>query len=206
MLNPSEQRPDTFESLSDWLRWQFSGVLVLVARLFAWTGVHPNTLTIVGLLLAIGAGVLAAQGMLVRAGVAFMIGGALDALDGPLARVTGRTSRFGAALDSVLDRYSEGALLGGLAFWMASNGATLGVMLVFATLLGSLLVSYVRARADGVELQVKVGLMTRAERFALLLLTLFSGYLIVGLAIMAVLVNFTVFQRLAEVYRLTRDD
>ena len=203
MLN---ERPKTFKSSSMWLRWHFSGVLDQAAKLLDRLSVRPNTLTVMHLALALGAGWLAAQGSLVRAGVIYLVAGPLDALDGALARGSGRVTRFGAALDSILDRYAEGALLAGLAYWLASNGRTVELMLVFATLVGSLLVSYVRARAEGLGLELKVGLLTRVERYVLMLLTLFSGQLLVGLAIMAGLSNFTVLQRMVEVYRLTRED
>ena len=166
---------------------------------------HPNTLTVLGMLLAFGAALLAALGMFVRAGAVYLIGGTLDGLDGALARATGRESRFGGLLDSTLDRYGEAALLAGLAFWMAQSGRLLELMLIFATLAGSFLVSYVRARAEGLGLELKIGLLTRVERFIIMLIMLYSGQFTIGLAIMAVLANFTVLQRMVRVYQLSRD-
>jgi CDP-diacylglycerol--glycerol-3-phosphate 3-phosphatidyltransferase len=79
-------------------------------------------------------------------------------------------------------------------------------MLIFATVVGSLMVSYVRARAEGLGLDLKIGLLTRVERYLLVLLMLFTGKLTIGLAVIAALSNFTVIQRVARVYRLTRED
>lgn len=201
-----EQRPETFTTLTDWLRWQFRGATSGVARVLARLGLRPNTVTVLGLLLSAVAGWLAAQGTFVRAGIVYGLAGALDGLDGPLARALGRESRFGAFLDSTLDRYAEGFLLIGLAFWLAENGRSLEVVFVVATLVGSLLVSYTRARAEGLGLDLKIGLLTRVERIAITLLILFSRQFTIGLAALAALVNFTVLQRMVKVYQLTQDD
>jgi CDP-diacylglycerol--glycerol-3-phosphate 3-phosphatidyltransferase len=200
------ERPETFNTLTDWLRWRSNMLVNQIAGWLAKSGLRPNTVTVIGLLFAVGAGWLAAQGSFVRAGVVYLIGGTFDAFDGALARVTGRVSRFGAVLDSTLDRYGESALLAGLGYWLAQNGRLLDLMLVFATLAGSFLVSYVRARAEGLGLELKTGLLTRFERFVIMLLMLFSGQLTVGLAVMAALVNFTVLQRMVKVHQLTRGD
>ena len=173
---------------------------------FARFGIHPNTLTIAGLLLSVVAGVFAAQGKLLAAGIFYLIGGSLDAIDGSLARAQGKVTRFGAILDSTLDRYGESALLAGLAFWLAQSDRLLELMLVFVTLVGSIMVSYARARAEGLGLELKIGLLTRVERFIIMLITLFTGRLLIGLAVMTALVNFTVLQRMIKIYRLTRDD
>lgn len=201
-----DQHPKTFTTLTDWLRWQFRDLVGRMGRLLAKLGFHPNTITFLGLLLAIGAGWLASQGEFLRAGIVYLVAGALDGLDGALARALGRVTRFGAVLDSVLDRYGESALLGGLAIWLANTGRQIDLMLVFATIVGSLLVSYVRARAEGLGLELKTGLLTRVERYVLVLATLFTGKLTIGLIALAALSNFTVLQRVVRVYRLTRDD
>jgi CDP-diacylglycerol--glycerol-3-phosphate 3-phosphatidyltransferase len=177
-----------------------------MARLLAKLGFHPNTITFLGLLLAVGAGWLASQGAFTRSGVVYLVAGAMDGIDGALARALGRVSRFGAVLDSVLDRYGEAALLAGLAYWTAKSGRLVDLMLIFATVVGSLMVSYVRARAEGLGLDLKIGLLTRVERYLLVLLMLFTGKLTIGLAVIAALSNFTVIQRVARVYRLTRED
>ena len=208
MLNPTPtgQRPQAFQTLTDWLRWQYRAVMTQVVRVFVRLGFRPNAVTVLGLALAVGAGWLAAQGAFVLAGWLYLAAGPLDAIDGALARSTGRTSRFGAVLDSALDRYGESVLLAGLGYWLAGAGRLVDLLLVFATLVGSLLVSYVRARAEGLGLELKIGLLTRLERYAVMLLTLFSGQLTIGLAVMAVLANLTVLQRMVKVYRLTRGD
>jgi len=96
----------------------------------------------------------------------------LDALDGGLARYTNRVTPFGAFLDSSLDRYAEAALYGGLLWWYIQQGAHIEAMLVYAAIVGSIMVSYTRARAEGLGVECKVGLLTRFERIALLVLAL----------------------------------
>lgn len=200
------EHPRTFETKSDWLRFHFGELADGAARLLARLGLWPNTVTIIGVILAVIAGWFASQGALVRAGVVLLVAGCFDALDGALARVSKRVTRFGAFWDSMLDRYGEGFLLAGLGYWLAESGHTLELMLVFATLIGSLLVSYARARADGIGLNIRTGLLQRPERFVVMLLTFFSGQLTIGLAVMAVLTNFTVAQRMLKAFQLTRDD
>jgi len=135
-----------------------------------------------------------------------LVAGFFDILDGALARRTKKATPFGGVLDSTLDRLSEAAVL--LGILVAFGGSPLLVLLVFLALLGSLLVSYVRARAEGVGLECGVGLFTRAERVVVLALgLLLSGIayaLVIALAIVAVFSFFTFGQRLVYVWRQTK--
>jgi len=134
--------------------------------------------------------------------------GFLDMLDGALARHNNQSSRFGAVLDSTIDRISEAVLLFGILVFYIINQAVLPAVLVYVALIGSMLVSYIRARAEAVGIECSVGLFTRAERvFVLVLGLLFSwldNALVIALAVIAVLSFFTVWQRLFYVWRQTR--
>lgn len=170
-------------------------------RVLARTGVTPNAISWLGLLLCAGAGVLAALGMFAAAGWLSLLGSGLDLLDGALARATRQTSRFGALLDSTLDRYGEALLLGGV-FVAAANGNTVEEqVLVVLALIGSLMVSYVKARAEALGFSCDVGILTRPERVIVLALGLITGLVVPALGIVAVLANITALHRLAHVWR-----
>lgn len=172
-----------------------------VVRVLARTPVPPSAITWLGFVLAIAAAVLVTTGQLLIAGSLLLIAGFFDMLDGALARRTNRVSRFGAILDSALDRLSEGALLLGILVLFAREGETTGVLLVGIALIGSLLVSYIRARAEALGLECVVGLFTRPERVIVLVLGLLLNQLEIALAIIAVFSFFTAGQRLIYVLR-----
>ena len=174
------------------------------AQLLAKTGLTPNTLTVLGFLVsAAAAGVIAADHLLVG-GLVVLFAGLFDLLDGALARARGQATRFGALLDSTLDRLSEAALLFGLLVLYARQDSTQGILLSGAVLVGSLLVSYVRARAEGLGLKCEVGLFTRPERVIVLALGLMLDQVLVALWVMAVLTYVTVAQRLLYIWQQTR--
>ena len=165
------------------------------------TPVTPSALTWFGFIVSLAAAILIAQGSLFAAGVVVLVGGFFDMLDGALARLTDRVTRFGAVLDSTLDRLSEAALLiGVLALW-AAEGNQSGILLVGITLTASLLVSYLRSRAEALGLECKSGLFTRPERVIVLALGLMLDQLFIALVIIAVLSVFTMVQRLATIWR-----
>jgi len=168
-------------------------------------GVTPNLITILGALANAGVGVLAATGNLTLAGIVFVASGLLDGLDGALARRLGIAGRFGAFLDSALDRYSEAFVLFGLLIYAGDRGMVLEERLVYITLVGSLLISYTRARAEGLRVECRVGLLTRMERYLLMAAMLITGQVTIGLVILAVLTHFTAFQRILHVRRIMRD-
>jgi len=193
-----------YGSLTDFLRVQATAITHPIARILGKLGLHPNTVTLLGLLLNIVAGVILASGRLLFGGVFLLLASSVDSLDGALARISGAKSRFGAFLDSTLDRISEGALLLGLLVWLLQKGDTLGIYLVFFILLGSVMVSYTRARAEGVGYACKVGIMTRLERVILLGIGLIIGWVRPTLIVMAIFTWITVFQRVWYVYRESR--
>jgi len=206
MTDAATDRSPSRVSLTEWLRVRLKPLIEGVSRVLIRLGIGPNLLTLVGLLLSGAAAYFAARGEYVRAGVVFAVGASFDALDGTVARLAGKASRFGALFDSTLDRYGEALILSGLAYHMAVQGQVVGVMLAFATLFGSVMVSYVRARSEGLGVENKVGLLTRVERVALLVLALLTRQATIGLWVLAILTHVTVIQRVVHLYRATRDD
>ena len=170
-------------------------------------GLTPNALTVIGAVLTSSVALLIAHGWFLAAGLCLWLFSATDTLDGALARATSRVSVFGAFLDSVCDRYAEAAVFFGAVWWYQSLGDVLGLTLTYVALIGSLMVSYARARAEGVGLQAaEVGWFQRPER----IITLGIGLLIaqylplaltVAMAFLAVLTTVTVIQRVAHVAR-----
>ena len=172
-------------------------------RLLAKTPITPSALTWFGFLLAIGAAALIATEHLLIAGLVVLIAGFFDILDGALARHTNRTTPFGAVLDSTLDRLSEGVLLLGILVLYAREPSITGVLLASAALLGSPLVSYIRARGEALGLECQVGLFTRPERVIVLALGLLLNQVIIALAIIVVFSFITAGQRLIHLRRQT---
>jgi CDP-diacylglycerol--glycerol-3-phosphate 3-phosphatidyltransferase len=171
----------------------------LPAALLAKAGISPNVVTSVGLALAIGAAWVLSSGHLFLGGFLVLLAGAFDMLDGAVARLTGKTTLFGGILDSTFDRVSEGALFLGLLVYYADKGAYAEIVLVGAAMLGSMMTSYVRARAEAAGLACKVGWFTRPERVILLAIGLIANQMLVILWILAVLSNIVAFQRLVYV-------
>ena len=186
--------------LTDWLRLQTRGVVESMASVLHRLGFTPNAVTLMGMVCMFGIGLLLAQGYLIIGGALMAIAASMDALDGGLARLTNNTTKFGAFLDSTTDRWAEAAVYGGLLWWYTGQGAQLEVILVYAGIIGSLLVSYTRARAEAIGVECKVGLFTRFERLAVLGLGLLSQYMLIALVLLAVLANFTAIQRIWHVY------
>ena len=183
-------------------------------RLLARTSITPSAITWVGFLLAVGAAALIIAGHLFAAGFMVLFAGFFDILDGALARHTNQTTRFGAVLDSILDRLSEAVLLLGILvlFLLAEELSVLftllakewSILLVCLALFGSLLVSYIRARAEALDLECQVGLFTRAERVIVLALGLMLNQVVIALAIIVGFSFFTIGQRLIYVWQQTR--
>lgn len=172
-----------------------------VAGALAKIGVSPNMVTMAGL---VGAGIsawLISEGILWAGGVVMLFAGILDLFDGALARSTGQASPFGALLDSVVDRVSEIVALLGLLIYYARGGSLEGTVLVYLAVGGSVMVSYLRARSEGLGIDCKVGIMTRPERVAALGFGLIVGYwapvvMLVVLGAIAGLTILTTAQRL----------
>ena len=165
-------------------------------------GIKPNTLTLINLALNIIAAYVITTGYFLPGGVLVLVAGLFDILDGALARFTKQTTKFGAILDSVTDRISEAAILFGLLIWyILQQAASLEIVLVFIVLIGSFLVSYIRARAEGLGWQCQVGLFTRAERIIVLAIGLLINQVFIALCILVVLVFITVVQRLVYLWK-----
>ncbi len=175
-----------------------------IALLLAGTGLSPNALTIASFLLSIPVAWVLAEGHLVLGGALLLLVSAWDAVDGSLARATGKASAFGALLDSTLDRLSEAVLLFGLLLFYLRLGNMVEPLLVYATFVGSVLVSSVRARAEGLGYDCKVGLLTRPARVLILGIGLMVNQALVALWILAVLTLFTAGQRVAHLWRVMR--
>lgn len=189
-------------------------------------GITPNFITTTGLVLNIAAACLFIYAGICKPGELAYVGwgggiilfaGLFDMMDGRVARVGNMSSTFGALYDSVLDRYSELFTLFGIFYYLILQGYLWGSILTFVALMGSLMVSYVRARAEGLGLECKVGLMQRPERVVLTALgAIFCGVfgdcqafdpmliLIVPLAVIALLANLTAFARLSHCHKLLK--
>ena len=179
------------------------------AELLARTSITPNILTWFGFLITIGAAVLIVTGHLFAAGLVVLLAGFFDILDGALARRTNQTTRFGALLDSTLDRLSDALLLLGiLVLNLLRDQLSVEVLLVCLALIGSPLVSYVKARAEALGLECQVGLFTRAERVTVLALGLLLSQidyaLITALAIIVLFSFITAGQRVLYVWQQTK--
>ena len=166
-----------------------------------WLRITPNEVTVAGTVLNMAAAGLVIAQHLVYAAIVFLIAGCFDMLDGALARLSQKTTPFGAFLDSTLDRVSEGVVFAGIAYLLATQGHSVDVALVVLALLGSILVSYTRARAEALGVECKVGLMSRPERIILIALGLFFDVLPYVIYIMLALTAFTVVQRVVHTYR-----
>ncbi|MFQ5880248.1 MAG: CDP-alcohol phosphatidyltransferase family protein [Dehalococcoidia bacterium] len=167
-----------------------------VALALARTGITPNTVTMAGVLGNVGAAALLARGKFLPGGALVLAASALDAVDGALARATGRSSVSGAVLDAVMDRVSEAAVLLGLLVFYSGRGRREEEILCSVAMAGSLLVSYVRARAEAQGLPLREGLFTRTERVTLLGVGLIMDQVRIALWLLAVLSNGTAVQRL----------
>lgn len=192
-------------TLTAWVRSWADTVLDPISRLLARMGVQPNLLSMIGLFAAAAAGAVVAAGHICLGGWLFLFSGPFDALDGALARTAGLESRFGAFLDSFIDRYSEAVVLFGILCWATFNDHHVLVLVTFLTMVGSLMVSYARARAEGLGISCKVGIFTRLERVIVLTLALITKQLLAGLIILALLTNFTALQRMFHIYRQSLD-
>lgn len=166
--------------------------------------VRPDHVSWTGAAAGVAAAVLVAGGWLVPAGVALLVSGALDMLDGALARAGGRATAYGAFLDSTLDRVGEGLVFAAIALRFAEQGRAFDAGLVVIALLAALLVSYTRARAEGLGVRCEVGILTRPERVLILVIGMFLNSLDIAIYLLALLGALTVAQRVVHVRRHLR--
>lgn len=205
-MNPSP--PNARDKVADGARTIVSGLVrFLVAH-----GVSPNTVTVAGFTLVVASVPLAIAGYWFIAFWFFTIGGLTDMLDGSVARLAGRSTRFGAFFDSTMDRLSEGIVLGGLGIVFARDDNWWALGAAFLALTASFLVSYTRARAEGLGLTSnKGGLMSRTERLFLIgtgmfFTTWFDQVMPVTIVVLAILTTITVIQRVVYVWSELRND
>ena len=175
-----------------------------LVRLLSALRVPPDTLTILGWTLSVGAAVLFGLGYARVAGLVMLLGGLFDALDGDVARESNRMSAFGAFLDSTLDRLSEAAIFVGIVFFYAAAARPFEALLAGVAMTFSLLTSYARARAEGLNIECKVGLLERAGRVVILSVSSMAGLLTLGLGLVAAGALVTTAQRILHVRRATR--
>lgn len=188
--------------LSKYGRGWIATPLTYIARGLEATGISPNVLTLIGFLLTVLVAVILATGNLLAGGLLLIFAALFDTLDGALARHSQQVTVFGAFLDSVMDRYSEAVTLFALMIlFSASTEGRMNVLLLAATLIGSLLVSYTRARAEAVNIECKEGLFQRTERIVVLIIGLVTGWVTPALWVLALFTNFTALQRVVDVYR-----
>ena len=183
-------------TITDFLRKRFNKTLVFVSSFLLKTGLTPNIVTLLGFIGNVGAALFIANGKFIMGGVIASLSGMFDAVDGTMARLSGEPSKFGCLFDSLMDRYSEMVLLFSILVYFSSTNNRTGIILVYLALCGSFLVSYIRARAEGLGVEVKVGILTRVERLFVLVLSLFFNQPLIGVLILALLGNFTALQRL----------
>ena len=174
------------------------------ARLLHALKLTPTMVTLIGLALNLGVAYLAAVDLLLPAGLLLIVASAFDMLDGALARLTGRESRFGALLDSVSDRLGEAAVLFGLLVLFYNDDSAAGVVLAFLAMVASFMVSYLRARGEGLGIRSDVGIMTRPERMVVLTVGMLVGHMLVPLGIIVTLSTLTAGQRLHHLWGQTR--
>lgn len=196
--------------LSGFLAERARALAARVAGVISRSGISPNTLTILGLFLNSVVAYFLANGQMVTGGALVLFAGAFDMLDGALARVTNNSSRFGAFLDSTLDRYSEAVIyLGLLIHFARTPGSEMETVLIYVVVVGSIMVSYTRARAEALDMKCEVGLLARPERVillagGLLLSQLYGGALVIALWLLAIFTHITTLQRIFYIWMVSR--
>jgi len=198
LTQPTEQKKVSFtDKMRVWFRWYYYPIAAFLNRL----GIRPNTVTLIGLAGTVGCSLLIGFGHMTWAGILLLIMWPVDAMDGALARMRNEASAWGAFVDSVTDRYSELFLFMGFLMYFMVHSNPLGILFAYLAAAGSVLVSYVKARADASKLDANVGLLTRVERYLVLIPCLiFSSFFpplaLIALAIIAIFANITALQRI----------
>ncbi|WKZ49930.1 MAG: CDP-alcohol phosphatidyltransferase family protein [Anaerolineales bacterium] len=190
---------------SDRMRIWFKWFLDPVAAFFNRIGLTPNTMTLLGLAGNFAAAYFVSRGQISLGGLLMLLTTPFDALDGTMARLRGDASDWGAFVDSVTDRYSELAVLGGLLVHFSTIGDGLSAIATFAAAAGTVLVSYVKARAEAVGFSAKIGFLTRVERYLVLGPLLLFNRPVIAAWFIAVFANFTALQRIFFVRAQARE-
>lgn len=197
--------PDS-PTFTDKLRKVFQKSLDTIAAFLLKLGLSPNSVTIIGCLGTLTTAVLIAKGNLTWGGILALFWIVFDAFDGSMARLSGKVSKFGAFLDSTLDRYAELFILGGLLYYFMTLQQPLAVIVTFAAAGGSLMVSYTRARAQSLGYEARIGILSRVERFIVLIPCLLFHIPLAAVLILALLTNITAIQRMLHVYRSCKEE
>jgi phosphatidylglycerophosphate synthase len=186
--------------LSEYLGHFFDKPLTPLAKRVS---IHPNIITVTGFVVTIFAAIALTKNLFLG-GVLILIGGFFDMLDGVIARVNDRATHFGAFLDSVLDRYSDSFLLIGFSWYFFIHNAPLGMFLSVGTLVGSLIISYTRARAEGLGKNCHTGIMERPERIILMIFGALTGLVLPVMWVLFVFTHVTVIQRIYHVWKIMK--
>ncbi len=191
---------------TDWMRVRLKGLVEPMAAFFVRRGLHPNTMTLFGLAGNIVGAIFLATGHMTVGGILILVSGWFDGLDGAMARQLNQPTKFGAFVDSVTDRWSEMVIfLGLLLYYLPRPDGILYSVLVFAATMGSVMVSYTKARAEALGFDCNIGLLTRMERYLVMAPALILNLPQVALWVIAILANFTALQRTAYVRRQAYD-
>jgi CDP-diacylglycerol--glycerol-3-phosphate 3-phosphatidyltransferase len=202
------------KDIQKWAR----NIAAQVVRPLANLGISPNTFTLIGLLLSLVTALIIVKGFFIAGGLLVVFTGIFDLFDGATARVRNLATTFGAFFDSTLDRYSEAITLSGLlfyalfhpsmqdTFWIAGNIQIWMIILIYISIVGSLMVSYTKARAEGLGIECKTGLLARPERVVILAAGLLFGITAImwALALLAVFSNVTAIERMIAVFKATQ--
>jgi CDP-diacylglycerol--glycerol-3-phosphate 3-phosphatidyltransferase len=186
-------------TFSDKLRKIFKGILDPVGAFLNSTGLTPNAVTLLGLVGTTFGAYLLSQGRMTIGGIVLLLSVLVDVFDGTMARLRGEPSDFGAFVDSVSDRYAEFITFGGIMYYFFSQDDHIAVIMTFLATAGSVLVSYVKARAEGLGFTAKVGILTRVERYIVLIPLLIFNRPFVAVTLIALLGNITAIQRILHV-------
>ena len=201
-----------FNPVSPKFQEGFIKAMMPVASFFKSLNMNPNTLTTAGTILTIVGSIFYALSYLRLGGMFIVFGAICDTLDGWIARDIGKKSKFGALYDSVMDRYSEIIMYFGIAVHFVRTDSYWTSVAIFAAVGGSVMVSYVRARAEGLGFEINIGMMQRPERITYIAVASIIGklpyidelFLMVAIWVIAVLANVTAVQRLVYVYNLAK--
>ena len=196
--------PPKRASATDWARKNFKGLLDPVGLFFIRLGLHPNTMTLLGLLGNMIGAVFLALGHMTAGGLFIVLSGPFDALDGTMARLTNQPTKFGAFVDSVTDRWSEMFILLGLLYYYLQRGDAVLSVLVFLATMGSVMVSYTKSRAETLGCECNVGVLTRMERYLVMAPALVFNVPWLAVWIVAILANITALQRALHVRQQAR--
>ncbi|MBV6396291.1 MAG: CDP-diacylglycerol--inositol 3-phosphatidyltransferase [Anaerolineales bacterium] len=189
------QKPTFTDHMRVWFKWAIEPLAAFFNRI----GLTPNAMTLLGLSGNFAGAYFVLRGEMTLGGLFMLVSTPFDALDGAMARLRGEANDWGAFVDSVTDRYGELAILGALLYYFSSSGDSLSSVVTFAAAAGTILVSYVKARAEAVGFEAKVGLLSRVERYLVLAPALALNQPRLAIWILAVFANYTALQRIFHV-------